>query len=46
MREQSAMEQKQQQKKTKLIEILPETSVLEQINDVEKHEFADKYACI
>lgn len=42
MREKTALEQKQQA--SKLIEILPEKTMLDQISDVEKHEFADKYA--
>ncbi|XP_055325632.1 sperm-associated antigen 1 [Sitodiplosis mosellana] len=43
IREKAAIAQKQQQKKSKLIEILPEKTLLEKINDVEKHEFADKH---
>ncbi|XP_031619941.1 sperm-associated antigen 1 [Contarinia nasturtii] len=43
MREKMSMDQKRQQQVPKLIEILPETTVHEQMSDVEKHEFADKH---
>lgn len=45
MRERSYAEQKKQQKKQpKLIEILSEETMNDNVSDIEKHEFADKYA--
>lgn len=41
-REKTSIEQKQQ--KFKLIEILPKKTSLKKISDIEKHEYADKYA--
>lgn len=44
MRENTIIQQKQRQ--PKLIEILPEKTAIEKMRDVEKSEFADKYANI
>lgn len=46
MREKTIMQQKQHQKhsKPRLIEILPEKTDFEKMNDVVKREFGDKYA--
>lgn len=43
MRERSYAEQKErQQKQPKLIEVLSEDTIHDNISDVERHEFADK----
>lgn len=44
MREKTIIQQKQHAQKSKLIEVLPEKTAIEKMNDTEKKEFADKYA--
>lgn len=44
MRERSYVEQKKrQQEQLKLIEVLSEETIYDNISEIERHEFADKY---